>query len=235
MSRAADWPTSVADLIAAQRALADAAPPPWLAPASPVVAGCFVCFARGQLGRGAEGDPAWAAAAAYRRRKCVARSSVVGTAGAPYLPGLMALRSGVLLDTAVRRLPERPDVVLVDATGGDHPRRAGLARHLGAAVDLPTIGVTHRPLLANGDWPADERGAVSPLTLDGALVGFWLRTRPGRRPLAVHAGWRTDPHTAVQVVLAVTRQRTPAPMREARRLARTSRALRPCPAEAGPG
>jgi deoxyribonuclease V len=224
VSGAAGWPTSVTDLIAAQRAVADVVPPPWPAPGSMVVAGCFVCFARGQLGRGAEGDPAWAAAAAYRRGKPVGRSSIVGTAGAPYLPGLLALRSGALLDTAVRSLPLRPDVLLVDATGSDHPRRAGLARQLGATLDLPTIGVTHRPLLADGDWPSDERGAVSPLTLDGVLVGFWLRTRSGRRPLAVHAGWRTDPRTAVQVVLAVTRKRTPAPLREARRLARTARA-----------
>jgi deoxyribonuclease V len=125
----------------------------------------------------------------------------------------------------VRRLSVRPDVVLVDATGQDHPRRAGLACQLGAELGLPTVGVTHRPLLAAGAWPADERGAVSPLTLDGAVVALWVRTRPGRRPLAVHAGWRTDPYTAAGVVLAVTRQRTPLPLREARRLARTDRSL----------
>jgi deoxyribonuclease V len=113
---------------------------------------------------------------------------------------------------------------MVDATGHDHPRRAGLALHLGAVLDMPTIGVTHRPLLAVGDWPTGDRGARSPLLLDGVLVGFWVRTRDGRRPLAVHAGWRTDPALAVRVVLAAGHHRTPTPLREARRLARTARA-----------
>ena len=93
--------------------------------------------------------------------------------------------------------------MLVDGTGRDHPRRAGLALHLGSVLDLPTVGVTHRPLLADGPWPADELGARSPLVLDGDVVGFWVRTRPGTRPLAVHAAWRTDPETAVEVVAIV--------------------------------
>jgi deoxyribonuclease V len=118
----------------------------------------------------------------------------------------------------------RPDVLMVDATGHDHPRHAGLAVHLGAVLGLPTVGITHRTLLAVGEWPTGGRGAVSPLLLDGVLVGFWVRTRDGRRPLAVHAGWRTDPAVAVRVVLAAAHHRTPTPLREARRLARTARA-----------
>jgi len=140
------------------------------------------------------------------------------------LPGLFALHTGPLLEAAVRALTVRPDVLLVDATGADHPRRAGLALHLGAVLDTATVGVTHRPLLAAGDWPADEAGAINPLLLDGDLVGFWVRTRAGRRPLAVHAGWRTDAHTAARIVLAAARVRTPEPLRLARRLARTVRA-----------
>src|SRR4029453_17576075 len=86
-----------------------------------------------------------------------------GRAGPPYEPGLLALREGALLEGAVRALGHPPDVLLVDATGRDHPRRAGLALHLGAMLELPTIGVTHRLLAAEGGWPADERGARSPL------------------------------------------------------------------------
>jgi deoxyribonuclease V len=95
----------------------------------------------------------------------------------------------------VRSLPGRANALLVNATGRDHPRRAGLALQLGAALALPTAGVTHRPLFASGDWP-DETGAHSPLLLEGDLVGYWLRTRAGTRPLAVHAAWRTNPDTA---------------------------------------
>jgi deoxyribonuclease V len=149
---------------------------------------------------------------------------VRGEAGAPYERGLLALREGALLEAAVRALLETPDVIFVDATGRDHPRGAGLALHLGAVLDIPTVGVTHRALVARGEWPPDERGARSPLLLEGELAGLWLRTRTGTRPLAVHAAWRTDPETAVEVVLATARARTPEPLRQARRRAREARA-----------
>jgi deoxyribonuclease V len=221
---AAGWPTTVEELVAAQLALAQATPPPWEPPDLPTVAGCFACFSRGSSGPGQAGEPGWAGAAVYRRRRCVARATIDGRAGAPYVPGLFALRAGALLENAVWSLPMRPDVLMVDATGHDHPRHAGLAVHLGAVLGLPTVGITHRTLLAVGEWPTGGRGAVSPLLLDGVLVGFWVRTRDGRRPLAVHAGWRTDPAVAVRVVLAAAHHRTPTPLREARRLARTARA-----------
>jgi len=147
-------------------------------------------------------------------------------AGAPYEAGLLALREGPLLEAAVRGLEERPKALLVNATGRDHPRRAGLGLHLGAVLDLPTAGVTHRPLLVAGAWPPDEPGATSPLVLDGELVGYWLRTRARTRPLAVHAGWRTDPDTALALVISASAgRRTPEPIRLARRAARRARAL----------
>ena len=93
-------------------------------------------------------------------------------------------------------------MLLVDATGRDHPRLAGLALHLGAELELPTVGVTHRPLLAGARWPADRRGATSPLRIGDEVVACWLRTRPGERPLAVHPGWRVDLDTAIDVVAA---------------------------------
>jgi deoxyribonuclease V len=127
----------------------------------------------------------------------------------------------------VRALPVAPDVLLVDATGADHPRRAGLAIQLGAVTGLATVGVTHRPLLAEGAWPPDARGAHAPLSLDGACVGAWLRTRAGARPVAVHPAWRTTLDVAIDVVLSCSRgHRTPEPLRRARRLARIARATR---------
>jgi deoxyribonuclease V len=140
------------------------------------------------------------------------------------VPGLLALRLGGLMELAVRALSRRPDVLLLDATGRDHPRRAGLALHLGAELGLPTIGVTHRPLSAGGDWPSDRRGATSPLLIGDSVVGCWLRTQPSVRPLAVHPGWRIDLGTAVAVIMSVTsRRRTPEPLRRARQLARRAR------------
>jgi deoxyribonuclease V len=221
-----DWPESAAELARAQEALGGATPPSWRPPDRPFAVGaCFVCFERGPSGPGRKGEPAWAGAAILERRRPVATATTTGVAGAPYEPGLLALREGPLLEAVVRALPQRPDALLVDATGRDHPRRAGLALHLGAVLDLPTVGVTHRPLLATGDWPPDERGAKSPLVLDDAVVGYWLRTRERARPLAVHAAWRTDPATAVRIVsAALATTRTPEPLRVARRLARSARA-----------
>jgi deoxyribonuclease V len=220
------WPRSEEELLDAQRALAVAGPPPWrLEEEGVAVGGCAVRFPRGAPGPGSAGDQAWAAAAVLRDGRPVGEAAVRGEAGAAYLPGLLALREGPLLQAAVEAVATRPDVLLVDATGRDHPQRAGLALHLGAVAGLPTVGVTHRPLLADGPWPADERGARVPLRLGDEEVGAWVRTRRGARPLAVHAGWRTDVEVAVTVVLAATgRHRTPEPLRRARHLARMARA-----------
>jgi deoxyribonuclease V len=216
----AAWPSSADKLVEAQRALADTHPPPFRPEADTVVGGCFVCSVRGKRGAGLTGDPLWAAAATPDTT-----AVVEDKAGAPYEAGLLALREGPALEAAVSALDRPLDVLFVDATGRDHPRRAGLALHLGAQLDLPTVGVTHRPLLAEGTWPRDERGAMTPLVLEGAVVGHWLRTRPGTRPLAVHAAWRTDPETAVELVLAaVAGHRAPEPLRRARRAAREARA-----------
>jgi deoxyribonuclease V len=161
-----------------------------------------------------------------RGRRVLAEATVTGVAAAPYQAGLLALREGPCLEAAVRALPLAPDVLLLDATGRDHPRRAGLALHLGAVTGLPTVGVTHRPLLADGPWPPDEPGAYTPLELDGERVGAWVRTRVGARPLAVHPGWRTTLETAIAVVLgALQGHRTPEPFRRARHLARVARAV----------
>jgi deoxyribonuclease V len=213
------WPRTREELIEEQLLLATLVPAPWLFEPGARVGGVFVCFARGESGPGRAGDPAWAAVS-------IGTETVVvqGRAGAPYQPGLLALREGALLEAAARALPDPPEVLLVDATGRDHPRGAGLALHLGAVVDLPTVGVTHRPLEAEGEWPLDERGARSPLLLEGELVGYWLRTREGTRPLAVHAAWRTNAAEAAELVLSTSRARTPEPLRRARRRAREARA-----------
>ena len=221
------WPRSEPELVALQVALAARPPPPWRPPAGkPLTAGCFVCFARGARGRGRAGEPGWAAAALMRgNRGLVATAVVRGEAGWPYEPGLLALREGPLLEAAVRALPERPEVLLVNAGGRDHPRGAGLALHLGVALDLPSVGITDRPLLAGGAPPGPERGAAGPLLLEGREVARWLRTRARARPVVVHPGWRTDLDAALTVATRATRRaRTPEPLRRARTAAREARA-----------
>src|SRR5919197_293047 len=221
------WPATEAALARLQDELGRAAPAAW-APAAgrPLLGGCYVCFARGTAGPGGAGDPGVAGAAVVRGHRLLGAATAAGPAGAPYRPALLALREGPLLEAAVRALPLRPEVLLVNATGRDHPRRAGLAVHLGAVLDLPTVGVTDRPLLAGGPPPAGEAGATAPLLLDGEPVGCWLRTRAGVRPVAVHAAWRTSVDAAVAVVLAAATRRparTPEPLRRARTAARVAK------------
>lgn len=251
------WPPDGAALVAEQRRLAaeaDAARHDESAsvPSPPLLGGCFIAYARGEAGPGHPGDHAWAAAVTWRptgeprdegaalrgtsqaRGPRVAADTeeqtvVAGTVPASYEPGLLALREGPLLERAVRSLRAPPDVLLVDATGLDHPRRAGLAIHLGRVVGLPTVGVTHRPLHARGAAePAGRaRGTRAAVSIDDEVVGYWVVTRDAARPVLAHAGWRTDAEQAADIVLLASTpsSRTPVPLGEARRVAREAREL----------
>ena len=193
------WPQNPRELAAEQDRLAAEVWTAWRPLGRYAVGAVFVCFEQAATGNGLAGDRAFAAAA------CGDDVAVVtGEAQADYAAGELALREGALLERAARALAALPDVLLVDASGRDHPRRCGLALHLGAVLGVPTVGVTHRPLHAEGEWPDGERGATSPLVLDGERVGYWVRTKRGTRPLAAHAAWRTGPEIAVEVLLTAT-------------------------------
>ena len=219
------WPDDADSLIAYQERLAAAAPAPFAMHLGTArIGGCWVCFPRGLTGPGTDHDPAWCAAVIMFGGRVVEERMISGTVTSPYLPGLLALRLGPLMEHAARALSASPDVLLLDATARDHPRRAGLALHLGAELDIATIGVTHRPLVASGEWPSDRRAATSPLRIGNSVVGCWLRTQPGVRPLAIHPGWGIDLITAVELItMLTTRRRTPEPLRRARQLARRAR------------
>ena len=214
------WPRSFEELERVQVELAAAQPERVRLAGDLLIGGCFVCFTRDREGPGVAGESGWAAAAVGTED-----AAIGGAAGVAYKSDYLALREGPLLEQAVRALAMMPDVLLVNASGRDHSRRAGLALHLGAVLDIPTVGVTRRPLRAFGGEPEDARGSTVPLRLEGDIVGYTLRTRTGARPLAVHAAWRTDPDTAREIVLAASGSaRTPEPLRRARRLARLARA-----------
>ncbi len=225
------WPESISALEEVQRRLATTPMALWQPAGSgicaplPSVAASFVCFGRGGSGAGERGDRGWAGAACFVRGELAAAATVSAATAAAYDAGHLALREGPLHEAVLRRLPALAELLLVDATGRDHPRRAGLALHLGAKLGCASVGVTNRLLVATGDPAADDPGAVSPFSIDGETVGWWLRVRRGVRPLAVHAGWRTDAATALAIVQAnLGRARTPEPLRVARQLAREARA-----------
>ena len=229
------WPADAATLVALQERLgAEAAAQriadPWRPPPSSLLAGgCFIAYPTGTTGVGSAGDRAWVAAVTWRTDTGTIVDEVVQatTVPAPYAPGLLALREGMALAAAVAALDRVPDLLLVDATGADHPRRAGLAVHLGAVLGIAAVGVTHRPLVARGDPPSvSVRGATSALRVDAEEVARWVCTRTRTSALVAHAGWRTDAATAADVVLATSTGagRTPVPLALARTAARTARA-----------
>ncbi|MCV2489348.1 endonuclease V [Geodermatophilus sp. YIM 151500] len=215
------WSADPAAARAEQRRLAALAPPTWQ-PGPPPWTVAGVALTAGPADH--EGrDPVRAAAVLLRGSEVLATRVEEAVAPAPYVAGLQGVREGPLLAVAVRGLGRRPDVLLVAAAGRDHPRRAGLALQLGAVLDVPTVGVTDRPLAARGPQPGPGRGSTAPLLLDGADVARWVRTATGVRPVVASAAWRTTAGVAAAVVLATSSgARTPEPLREARRLARTA-------------
>ena len=218
-------PATGAELEAEQSRIARIETQPWVpGDSAPVVGACFTAFARGIEGEGAAGDPAWVASVALRGNRIIDSQISRDGARAPYSPGHLFLRAGPLILRSLERLAKTPDVILLDATGQDHPRQAGLALHIGHLLDIPTIGVTDRPLMASYDPPPAATGATTALLLDGRLVGHALRARKDAKPLVVHAGWRTSPQVALEVVQAnLSGFRTPEPLRRARQLARWAR------------
>jgi deoxyribonuclease V len=123
----------------------------------------------------------------------------------PYVPGLLAFRELPALLDAFRQVESSPDVVLVDGHGYAHPRRFGLASHLGLLLDLPTVGCAKSRLVGRAEEPANERGAFAPLVDRGEVVGAVVRTRPGQAPLFVSPGHRLSVERAVAVALACCR------------------------------
>lgn len=136
----------------------------------------------------------------------------------PYVPGLLTFREGPVLEDAFRALRHEPDVFLVDGAGIAHPRRLGVAAHLGLILDRPTIGCAKTRLCGSHDPVSEERGARAPLIDRGEIVGTVLRTRTRVAPLFVSPGHRCSVESAAAIVLAMApRFRLPEPIRLAHR------------------
>ncbi len=122
----------------------------------------------------------------------------------PYIPGLLSFREAPAVLDVFRRLRTRPDVVICDGQGYAHPRRMGLACHLGLWLGIPTIGCAKSRLIGEYDEPGPDRGDRSPLTDKGETIGAVVRTRARVSPLFVSPGHLCDLDSAVAVVLACT-------------------------------
>lgn len=139
----------------------------------------------------------------------------------PYIPGLLAFREGPVALAAYERLTIQPDVLIFDAHGYAHPRRMGLASHLGIYLDRPSIGCAKSRLTGKYEEPGSEPGAWSPLVARGEEIGRVVRTKTRTRPIFVSVGYRITLSLAVEVVLRCVRgYRLPEPTRIADKLSK---------------
>lgn len=138
----------------------------------------------------------------------------------PYIPGLLSFREVPIVLHALKQLKSMPDIFLVDGHGRAHPRRIGIASHLGVLLDWPTIGCAKSILCGNVEEPANQAGTWSPL-MDGATrIGAAVRTREGTKPIYVSIGHRVSLERAIDIVLkCCTRYRLPETTRWAHRVA----------------
>lgn len=171
------------------------------------------------------------------RRECVAAivvwdvaaGKVVETASArralsfPYVPGLLSFREAPAVLAAIRHLRSEPDVFMLDGQGRAHPRRCGLASHVGLWLDRPSIGCAKSRLCGVFEPPGAEAGSWSPLWDESGreIIGAVLRTRAGVKPVFVSVGHRVSLDDAIAIVMGcVTRYRLPEPTRLADHLVR---------------
>lgn len=152
--------------------------------------------------------------------ECLDRVLVRCPTNFPYVPGLLSFREAPALLDAFAELRVEPDLLLCDGQGYAHPRRFGLACHLGLLTGLPSIGVAKSRLVGEHGILAEEKGAYTWLRHQGEIVGALLRTRTRVQPLYVSVGHRIGLKTALDYVLAcTTRYRLPETTRAAHRLA----------------
>ncbi|NBE54876.1 endonuclease V [Streptomyces boluensis] len=217
----ADWPTTEAQARAVQDELRsrvdprEAGPPP----GTGTVTGVDVAYDD-------ERDVVVAAAVVLDagNLEVVEEATAVGRVCFPYVPGLLAFRELPTVLAVLDRLTAAPGLVVCDGYGRAHPRRFGLASHLGVLTELPTIGVAKNPFTFTYEAPGERRGSTSPLVdaaADGEEVGRAVRTQDGVKPVFVSAGHRVRLDTAVAHTLHLTpRYRLPETTRRADALCR---------------
>lgn len=155
---------------------------------------------------------------AYPELMEIARVSVRARLTYPYIPGLLSFREGPILEEAFAKLKTEPDVILFDGQGLAHPRRLGIASHMGLILGKPTIGCAKSRLCGVHDEPGPKVGDWSNLVdkKTGEVIGAVLRTRERVKPIYVSVGHMVSLERAIEIVLScLDRTRIPKPTREA--------------------
>ncbi len=152
--------------------------------------------------------------------ECLDRAVSEFPTALPYIPGLLSFRELPAIRSALEQLRETPDVILCDGQGFAHPRRFGIACHLGVETGVPTAGVGKSRLCGQFSEPGNNKGSTAALLDRNEEIGSVVRTRTGVKPLFVSAGHRISLETAVRLTLeCAPRYRLPEPIRAADRLA----------------
>jgi deoxyribonuclease V len=139
-----------------------------------------------------------------------------GTAGFPYIPGFLSFREIPSLLRVWELLPQKPDALVVDGHGIAHPRRMGIATHLGLVTGCPTLGCAKKKLTGNYLEPADEKGATEPLIHKKELVGYAFRSKKGTKPVFVSPGNGMSMEDALALTnKSLGKYRIPEPTRQA--------------------
>lgn len=175
------------------------------------------------------GDRIWAAVVLFSYPELQRIEEAVDTCRVhfPYIPGLFSFREAPPILGCLERLRSRPDVIMLDAHGIAHPRRFGLASHVGLLASIPSIGCAKSRLVGEHDPVRSARGSQEPVYYDDSKVGAALRTRSGVRPVYVSPGYRLSLRNAADMVLACAHgHRIPEPIRAAHDLANRARRLR---------
>ncbi|HVO22070.1 MAG TPA: deoxyribonuclease V [Candidatus Margulisiibacteriota bacterium] len=145
----------------------------------------------------------------------------------PYVPGLLSFREAPAVLAALRKLRTEPDVLIYDGHGRAHPRRFGVACHVGVILNRPMIGCAKTRLIGTHRAPGWRRGSVAPLIDAGEVIGNVLRTQDGINPVFVSVGHRIDLTGAQQIILACAiRYRLPEPTRLADQLVGAAKRVR---------
>lgn len=140
----------------------------------------------------------------------------------PYIPGFLSFREIPVVLAALAQLPEAPDLLMVDGQGVAHPRRLGIAAHLGVLLDMPAVGVAKSRLVGRFHTPGFYKGDASPLMDKQERIGTVLRSKDNVNPLFISPGHRVDHETAVELTLqCLTKYRLPEPTRLADKLSKT--------------
>ncbi len=138
----------------------------------------------------------------------------------PYVPGLLSFREIPAILEAMRQLKRAPDLLLCDGQGIAHPRRFGVACHLGLLTDIPSIGVAKSRLVGSHDDVPEDKGAWVPLMEASECIGAVLRSRSRVRPLYISSGHRVGLESSIRIVMScITKYRLPETTRAAHRLA----------------